>query len=89
MWERTKSLPLNDSISGVRGESARGGARFTLEQTHWLEMIRDHIAANLAIEVDDFDLAPFAQQGGIGRVHQIFGTDLSKILEELNGVLAA
>jgi type I restriction enzyme R subunit len=52
-------------------------------------MIRDHIAANLAIEVDDFDLAPFVQQGGLGRVHQVFGDDLNKILEDLNGVLAA
>ena len=52
-------------------------------------MIRDHIAANLAIEADDFDLAPFAQEGGLGKVHQVFGDDLNKILEELNGVLAA
>jgi type I restriction enzyme R subunit len=52
-------------------------------------MIRDHVAANLSIETDDFDYVPFAQEGGLGRVHQIFGDDLSKILEELNGVLAA
>ncbi len=63
--------------------------KFIPEQRHWLEMIRDHIAANLGIEADDFDLAPFAQEGGIGRVHQIFGDDLNKILDELNGVLAA
>ena len=41
------------------------------------------------IEVDDFDLAPFAQEGGLGKVHQVFGDDLNKILDELNGVLAA
>ncbi len=52
-------------------------------------MIRDHIAANLSIETDDFDYAPFAQQGGIGKVHQVFGDDLNKIIEELNGTLAA
>jgi type I restriction enzyme R subunit len=52
-------------------------------------MIRDHIAANLAIDVDDFDLAPFAQQGGLGKVHQVFGSDLNGILEELNTTLAA
>jgi len=52
-------------------------------------MIKDHIAANLAIEMDDFDLAPFVQQGGLGRVHHIFGAQLRTILEELNGVLAA
>ncbi len=62
---------------------------FTPEQRRWLEMIRDHIAANLSIEANDFDYAPFAQQGGLGKVHQVFGDELNKIIEELNGVLAA
>jgi type I restriction enzyme, R subunit len=63
--------------------------KFTPEQRRWLEMIRDHIAANLAIDTNDFDYAPFAQEGGLGKVHQVFGDDLNMILEELNGVLAA
>jgi len=66
-----------------------GGMSFTAEQRKWLEMIRDHIAANLQIETDDFDYAPFAQEGGIGKVWQLFGDDLSKILDELNEALAA
>jgi type I restriction enzyme R subunit len=61
----------------------------TDEQRRWLEMIRDHIAANLSIGADDFDYAPFAQQGGLGIIHQVFGDELNKIIEELNGVLAA
>jgi type I restriction enzyme, R subunit len=52
-------------------------------------MIRDHVAANLVIEPDDFEQAPFAQESGLGRVHQIFGTELNRIIEELNGMLAA
>jgi len=39
----------------------------------WIEMIRDHIAANLSIEKDDFNYVPFAQEGGIGKVYQLFG----------------
>jgi type I restriction enzyme R subunit len=69
--------------------AAQGINKFTAEQRRWLEMIRDHVAANLAIEVDDFDLAPFAQQGGLGKVHQVFGDDLNTILEQLNETLAA
>ena len=65
------------------------GKSFTAEQRKWLEMIRDHIAANLLIETDDFDYAPFAQAGGIGKVWQLFGDDLTKILDELNEALAA
>ncbi len=63
--------------------------KFTQEQQHWLEMIRDHIAANLGIEIDDFEYAPFNAQGGLGKVHQLFGADLPKVIEELNRELAA
>jgi type I restriction enzyme R subunit len=65
------------------------GRRFTDEQSRWLEMVRDHVAANLQIETDDFDYGKFAQAGGIGKVWQLFGDDLNLILDELNGVLAA
>jgi type I restriction enzyme R subunit len=65
------------------------GKRFTDEQRRWLEMIRDHIAANLQIETEDFDYAPFAQEGGIGKVWQLFGGDLQRIIDELNETLAA
>ncbi|MBU0483576.1 MAG: DEAD/DEAH box helicase family protein [Proteobacteria bacterium] len=71
------------------GGSKQAGKKFTDEQRHWLVMIRDHIAANLGIETDDFDYAPFSQQGGLGKVHQIFGEELNMILEELNEALAA
>jgi type I site-specific restriction endonuclease len=62
---------------------------FTQEQQHWLEMIRDHIAANLGIEIDDFEYAPFNTEGGLGKVHQLFGAELPKVIEELNRELAA
>lgn len=65
------------------------GRKFTDEQRRWLEMIRDHIAANLGIEPDDFEYAPFSQQGGLGRAHQLFGQDLAPIIETLNVALVA
>ena len=71
------------------GQQERVGKKFSDEQEQWLGMIRDHIAANLSIETDDFDYAPFAQQGGLGKVHQLFGEGLSKVIDELNGTLAA
>ena len=57
---------------------------FSDEQLNWLHMIRDHIAASLGIDTDDFDYAPFSGEGGLGKVHQLFGAELPVILEELN-----
>ena len=65
------------------------GRKFSDEQRQWLVMIRDHIAANLGIETEDFDYAPFAQEGGLGKVYQLFGDELKGIMEELNEALAA
>jgi type I restriction enzyme R subunit len=61
----------------------------TPQQITWLRLIRDHIATSLSIEPDDFDYAPFSQQGGLGKAHQLFGEQLPALLDELNGVLAA
>jgi type I restriction enzyme R subunit len=59
------------------------------DQRDRLQAMRDPIAASLGIEIDDFDLPPFSQQGGLGRVHQLFGAELPKVIEELNRELVA
>jgi len=71
------------------GASSAREQPFTEDQIKWLTMIRDHIAANLGIEADDFELSPFAQEGGIGKVHQLFGAELPVVLEAMNKELAA
>jgi len=53
------------------------------------QLIRDHIATSLSIELDDLDYTPFNQEGGLGKAHQLFGDQLPKLLEELNEALAA
>lgn len=62
---------------------------FDEDQVHWLGMIKDHIAGNLSIEPDDFEFAPFAQEGGLGKVYEMFGDGLNELLDELNRILAA
>jgi type I restriction enzyme R subunit len=66
-----------------------GHKHFTEEQMHWLHMIRDHVAASFHIEQDDFDLSPFGDQGGLGKMHQLFGNDTNALIDELNEVLVA
>lgn len=66
-----------------------GGRRFNSEQQAWLTEIVDHLAANVEIDVDDFEYAPFAQRGGLGAAHRVFGESLRDVLNEVTGVVAA
>jgi type I restriction enzyme R subunit len=52
-------------------------------------MICSHVAANLVVEPHDVEHAPFAQESGLGKVHQLFGGELNTLIEEVNGELAA
>jgi type I restriction enzyme, R subunit len=70
-------------------QQANVGRTFTVEQRRWLEMMRDHIATSLEIDLDDFDLTPFATEGGLARVSKVFGNELTAVVRELNEALAA
>ena len=70
-------------------QKAASGTKFSAEQRAWLELIRDHVSTSLAIEADDFGFSPFAQRGGLGRAHQLFGAQLPTLLDELNHQLVA
>jgi type I restriction enzyme R subunit len=65
------------------------GKAFSSDQRRWLEMMRDHIATSLEIEMDDFDLTPFTNEGGLAGATKLFGKELGEIVRELNEVLAA
>ena len=59
------------------------GRSFNSEQYEWLEMIRDHIATSLDIQMSDFEYTPFSELGNGARVYQLFRDDLSEILRDL------
>lgn len=65
------------------------GKDFTPEQHEWLEMIRDHIATSLDIQMSDFELAPFAELGNGAKVYELFGDDLDGILTDLTEKLVS
>ena len=65
------------------------GAKFTEEQTKWLQMIRDHIISSFHIERDDLETSPFNGEGGLGKMHQLFGNEMDDLINELNEELAA
>lgn len=63
------------------------GREFTPQQIEWLTMIKNHIATSLDISIDVFELMPFYERGGLVKARQLFGDDLEKVLDELNGEL--
>ena len=71
------------------GQQKTAGRSFTDEQLRWLTMMRDHVVQSLEVEISDFDLTPFVEQGGLGRASQVFGKNLAAIVREVNEVLAA
>jgi len=83
----TAASGLKPNASNLNTEP--GYRTFTPDQLSWLHLIRDHIATSLSIDADDFGYSPFAQRGGLGKAHQLFGEQLPKLLGELNEVLAA
>jgi len=65
------------------------GEPFNETQTAWLQMIRDHIATSFRFEREDLEYSPFDAQGGLGKMHQLFGDQLNPIIAELNENLVA
>ncbi|MEL0586139.1 MAG: DEAD/DEAH box helicase family protein [Candidatus Thiodiazotropha sp. (ex. Lucinoma kazani)] len=62
---------------------------FQLDQLAWLNKIKDQIAQNAEMTVEDFNYIPFNQEGGLLKARELFGKDLDKLIQELNGYLIA
>ncbi|MGE3977126.1 MAG: type I restriction-modification enzyme R subunit C-terminal domain-containing protein [Nitrospira sp.] len=80
---------VNVNFNVWLAQQENSGRKFSETQRHWLDMIRDHVAANLSIEKDDFELAPFNREGGLGKAHRLFPEGLQPIMEALNVALVA
>lgn len=65
------------------------GQPFTEAQAAWLQLIRDHVMTSFHLERDDLDYAPFDAQGGLGKMHQLFGDQMDALIDELNRELVA
>ncbi|MBX9894244.1 MAG: DEAD/DEAH box helicase family protein [Nitrosomonas sp.] len=90
-WDKTLT-PFDDTVrrnfqSWIMQHHAGSGEKFNEEQMKWLHMIRDHVANSFHIERDDLEMSPFDSQGGLGRMHQLFGARMEPLLDELNEVL--
>ncbi len=62
---------------------------FTPPQRKWLDAIKNHIAASLAIDAEALEDVPFKQMGGLGAAYEVFGESLPTLLSEMNERLVA
>ena len=90
-WDKTLT-PFDDTVrrnfqTWIMQRHAGSGEKFNEEQMNWLHMIRDHVANSFHIERGDLEMSPFDAQGGLGRMHQLFGARMEPLLDELNEVL--
>ncbi|WP_067521587.1 type I restriction endonuclease subunit R [Endozoicomonas ascidiicola] len=86
--------PFTDQVDGrfkqwIFRHNAQRATAFTPEQTEWLRLIKDHIAASCCIVRDDFDFSPFVNKGGLHKMFNLFGKELDTIMNELNQELVA
>ena len=89
-----KLMPFNDTVrrnfrDWIMRKNAGNPEPLTEDQHAWLKLIRDHIATSFQFERDDLEYAPFDAQGGLGKMHQLFGDQMDQVIEELNGELVA
>lgn len=88
-----KLTPYNKTVSTnfqnwIFGKHA-GNLKFSEEQMEWLRMIKDHMASSVHFSRDDLDYAPFDAKGGVGKMYQLFGDEMDRIIEEMNEELVA
>ncbi|MBI3186818.1 MAG: restriction endonuclease subunit R, partial [Gammaproteobacteria bacterium] len=84
-WLKQQQLTPSPSTGEGRGE----GVRFTKDQLAWLNKIKDQIAQNAEMTVEDFNYIPFNQEGGLLKERELFGKELEPLISELNGYLIA
>ncbi|MDG3008481.1 type I restriction endonuclease subunit R [Paludisphaera mucosa] len=68
----------------------KAGKTFSADEERWLGRIREHLAANLSIDRDDFDDVPvLSREGGWVQANRVFQGKLAGLLLELNEAMAA
>jgi type I restriction enzyme R subunit len=71
-------------------ERITAGRHLTAEQGRWLDLIKEHLTINLAIEKADFDEIPiFTRAGAWGQASKAFDGRLEELIRQLNEAIAA
>lgn len=72
------------------GRQKKAGKAFTPEQMEWLACVKNHLAANAEISLQDIsDVPDFADRGGIFAARRLFGAELEPMLNDMTESLVA
>ncbi len=80
---------LIPTISPLRPGEGRGEGGFSPDQLAWLHKIKDQIAQNAEMTVEDVNYISFNQECGLLKARELFGNELEPLISELNGFLIA
>jgi type I restriction enzyme R subunit len=69
-------------------QQAQAGVQFTDTQRWWLDRIKDTIIQSANITLDDLDLAPFTERGGIDGLGRDLGPHANTLLNQLTQALS-
>jgi type I restriction enzyme R subunit len=72
------------------GREKRSGREYTPQQLSWLDAIRDHLSANIELDLRDMqELPQFTQRGGVIAARTAFGSRLEAVIEDVTQALVA
>lgn len=72
------------------GREKRSGREYTAQQLSWLDAIRDHLSANIELDLRDLqELPQFTQRGGVIAARTAFGSRLEAVIEDVTQALVA
>jgi type I restriction enzyme R subunit len=73
------------------GREKRAGRDYSEEQLAWLRLMRDWVAGNVEVTMQDLrEVSDFTAKGGTARARQLFGADrLPALADELTDTLVA
>ncbi|WP_182642114.1 DEAD/DEAH box helicase family protein [Dietzia sp. E1] len=80
---------VRERYAGWLTQQEQAGTVFTESERWWLDRMVDVIAASAGISVDDLDMSPFDERGGVDGIVRDLGDRAESLIAELNDELTA
>ena len=70
-------------------QQAQAGVEFTDDQRWWLDRIKDTFIQSAEFKIEDLEMAPFTERGGLDGVGRDLGQKAQALVDDLSEALAA